>query len=92
MKEQQDMEIERMKCENETTTREFEQQLAEKSKELAKHIAENSKLTQRIERLEAKLAAQMDKSQQQTSSAQIRNSSLVEKLKQNNMVVQPPPQ
>ena len=44
-----------MQAEHESAAREFEAELAEKSKELGRQIAENSKLMQRIERLEARL-------------------------------------
>ena len=86
MLEQQAAEIDRMQAEHESAMEEVRAELTEKGKELARVISENTKLSQRIERLEAKVT------QQPAQTAQNRNgSSLVEKLKHQNMVVTPTP-
>ena len=56
MQEQQAAEIERIQAEHESAIEEVRAELAEKNKELARVAGENTKLSQRIERLEAKAA------------------------------------
>ena len=84
-------ELERVKTELENEVRELENSLGRKRDELDKSRAEKGKLLQRCEKLETKLLhlknapAPSDPSKPQV---QIRNSSLVDKLKASNVIAQ----